>query len=98
MIHIHLVNILEFTIFMSLPTLSLSHAQSILRNNVMCVHTKTYCQLYNMLAFELQWALLATIKSGDCGVAMSILQEKCADLDLNCQDYVRTCMVDFSCA
>ena len=64
----------------------------------MCVHTETYCQLYNMLAFELQWAFLATVKSGDCGAAMSILQEKCADLDLNCQDYVRTCMLDFSCA
>lgn len=37
---------------------------------------------------KLQWVLLATIKSGDHEKALSILQEKYMDLDLNCQDYV----------
>ena len=32
--------------------------------------------------------LLATVKSGDYERASSILQEECADLDFNCQDYV----------
>ena len=44
-------------------------------------------------ALELQWVLLASVKSGDYEKATSILQENCTDLDLNCQDYVRVYLV-----
>ena len=45
---------------------------------------------YNIIFvhFELQWVLLATIRDSDHERVSSILQESCADLDDNSQDYV----------
>lgn len=47
-----------------------------------------WAECVHIFYYELQWVLLATIKSGDYEKATSILQEKYTDLDLNCQDYV----------
>ena len=43
----------------------------------------------NIVHCELQWVLLATVRDGDYKRVSSILQESCADLDINCQDHVR---------